>query len=488
MYHLKFCITLFFLFLFLSNEQISDAQAECVSVDALGQVVGCVIIQLPTNQVADIFIDGTLVAERQNSFNSVLIANVNHDIFIQNIQDLNANGEYELSDISQKISVQPGQIIVYTPQAEKVYVVGYLELTCRINGIQIERDIRCGVQIDDQDFGVIEHNQTRKISLMPGQHKVQLVPSGNNADLWLSAPPRVSYISLGKTTNLMSSLEQKGQLSISLFIPNAVADIWIDGTQLGTQLATTTIFLPAGSHTIEAKNIYDPSISGFYGWQDSRQIIYIRNNQTYQLVIQPAKLTFPTNNQNAKVVRVVDGDTVQVDISGKTYTVRYIGINTPETNETCGADATNFNSQLVLGKWVRLEKDISETDRYGRLLRYVYLNNVMVNNELIRLGYAEAIEYPPDTKYINLLESTENLARIQNLACYATGIFGTIQPTITPAQVNNSNCHPSYPDVCIPQGPPDIDCKDITYRNFRVLQPDSHSLDRDRDGIGCEQN
>ncbi len=49
-----------------------------------------------------------------------------------------------------------------------------------------------------------------------------------------------------------------------------------------------------------------------------------------------------------------------------------------------------------------------------------------------------------------------------------------------------SNCDAAYPDVCIPSPPPDLDCKEITFRNFRVLSPDPHRFDRDKDGIGCE--
>lgn len=57
----------------------------------------------------------------------------------------------------------------------------------------------------------------------------------------------------------------------------------------------------------------------------------------------------------------------------------------------------------------------------------------------------------------------------------------------TPLRAQRSNCSPSYPDVCIPPPPPDLDCGDISHRNFRVLQPDPHRFDGDRDGIGCEQ-
>ena len=52
--------------------------------------------------------------------------------------------------------------------------------------------------------------------------------------------------------------------------------------------------------------------------------------------------------------------------------------------------------------------------------------------------------------------------------------------------IAQGNCDRSYPDVCIPSPPPDLDCKDVPYKNFRVLQPDPHRFDRDKDGIGCE--
>ena len=106
------------------------------------------------------------------------------------------------------------------------------------------------------------------------------------------------------------------------------------------------------------------------------------------------------------VSRVVDGDTVELDNGEK---VRYIGINTPETtmgkDECYGRDATDKNKELVEGKNVRLVRDVSETDKYGRLLRYVYLPatdsqpEIFVNDYLVRQGYANVDTFPPDVKY-----------------------------------------------------------------------------------------
>ena len=140
----------------------------------------------------------------------------------------------------------------------------------------------------------------------------------------------------------------------------------------------------------------------------------------------PAKPPVPSgelNSQNANstavtVTRVVDGDTVEVSFAGTTYTVRYIGIDAPETVapnrpiEPYGREASSRNTELVLGKAVRLEKDVSETDKYGRLLRYVYVGDLFVNAELVRGGYAQAISYPPDIKYQSLFLQLQNEARI----------------------------------------------------------------------------
>jgi micrococcal nuclease len=119
----------------------------------------------------------------------------------------------------------------------------------------------------------------------------------------------------------------------------------------------------------------------------------------------------PVTESGIKVVRVIDGDTIE--IAGGAH-VRYIGIDTPETypkTEFYGPEAKAKNIELVEGKLVTLEKDVSETDKYGRLLRYVYVDGVFVNGELVLLGYARAVAYPPDTRYQWQLEQLEKEAK-----------------------------------------------------------------------------
>lgn len=115
--------------------------------------------------------------------------------------------------------------------------------------------------------------------------------------------------------------------------------------------------------------------------------------------------------ETARVTRVIDGDTIIIQGD---FRVRYIGIDTPEVYpqlEEYGLEAQELNRRLVEGKRVRLERDVSETDKYGRLLRYVYVDGILVNAEMVRHGLAEARAYPPDTKYQDRLEELEAEAR-----------------------------------------------------------------------------
>lgn len=122
-----------------------------------------------------------------------------------------------------------------------------------------------------------------------------------------------------------------------------------------------------------------------------------------------------TATDSAVVTRIIDGDTIEINNSIK---LRYIGIDTPESVdprrevECFGIEASEKNRELVLGKTVRLERDVSETDRYGRLLRYVFIDGQMINEILIKEGFANASSYPPDVKYQELLDRAEEEARI----------------------------------------------------------------------------
>jgi micrococcal nuclease len=138
--------------------------------------------------------------------------------------------------------------------------------------------------------------------------------------------------------------------------------------------------------------------------------------------------TIPTPTPEFAIVsRVIDGDTIEL-LSGEK--VRYIGIDTPEIGQCYSQEATDKNRELVEWKEVRLEKDISETDIYHRLLRYVYVDELFVNAELVRLGYARAYSYPPDVKYATFFLELEQEAKDAGRGLW--GVCATPTPTPTP--------------------------------------------------------
>lgn len=133
----------------------------------------------------------------------------------------------------------------------------------------------------------------------------------------------------------------------------------------------------------------------------------VATEKSYQPSSQPSDGLF-------LVTKVVDGDTIEIETGDR---VRYIGINTPETTirtDCFGRESKNKNKDLVENKRVKLEKDVSDTDKYGRLLRYIYVADKMVNEELVREGYAYSSTYPPDVKYQQSFFEAEKEARENN--------------------------------------------------------------------------
>ncbi|GAG17361.1 unnamed protein product, partial [marine sediment metagenome] len=120
------------------------------------------------------------------------------------------------------------------------------------------------------------------------------------------------------------------------------------------------------------------------------------------------------SREKVKVAKVIDGDTIKLE-NGRA--VRYIGINTPETVhpskpiQCYGKEASNKNRELVEGKEIEMEKDVSETDKYDRLLRYIWIGDIFVNEYLVREGFAQSSTYPPDIKHQNSFREAERKAR-----------------------------------------------------------------------------
>jgi len=131
-------------------------------------------------------------------------------------------------------------------------------------------------------------------------------------------------------------------------------------------------------------------------------------------------LAVPTAAQPAlegMVIRIVDGDTIDVRLPERVEKVRYIGVNTPEVHhpsrgeEPGGRAAAGVNRDLVSGRRVRLELDTQPRDRHGRLLAYVWVDETMVNAELVRRGFAQVMTVPPNVRHQSLFLKLQREAR-----------------------------------------------------------------------------
>jgi len=159
------------------------------------------------------------------------------------------------------------------------------------------------------------------------------------------------------------------------------------------------------------------------------------------------------------VTQHIDGDTLKV--YGKS--IRLVLVDAPESNEPGYAEASNFIANTCpVDSFVVVDEDDLQTEgSFGRIIGVVHCNGVNLNEAILDSGLADL--------FASFCSSSEfeNSAWAQRHGCVPS-------------------CDPSYPDVCIPSPPPDLDCGDIPHQNFTVLPPDPHGFDGDKDGIGCE--
>lgn len=125
--------------------------------------------------------------------------------------------------------------------------------------------------------------------------------------------------------------------------------------------------------------------------------------------------------EEAIVTKVTDGNSIEVNLGGNVFRLRYIGMDAPEMNgEPYSEEATAANRALVEGKTVVLIHDLSEADRYGRLLRFVFADGVFVNREMVARGLARAVEFPPDTACSGEFEAAQAEAQAAHLGLWSS--------------------------------------------------------------------
>jgi micrococcal nuclease len=210
-----------------------------------------------------------------------------------------------------------------------------------------------------------------------------------------------------------------------------------------------------------------------------------------------AGIAFGAGHEQVRVGRVVDGDTLA--LAGGRH-VRLVQIDTPElgSGECYSHAAARVLGRLAgPGQNVTLEADprLDQVDRYGRLLRYVWSHGGNVNLALVRAGAATVWFYHGERgRYAAALLQAAQSARAEKRGLWGAcprAVWDPYAPantgqSIPPARSAVGTCDPSYPTVCIPPPPPDLDCADVPYRGFKVVSPDPHHFDGDHDGIGCE--
>jgi micrococcal nuclease len=189
------------------------------------------------------------------------------------------------------------------------------------------------------------------------------------------------------------------------------------------------------------------------------------------------------------VSKIVDGDTIEVD----GQSIRFALVNAPEIGSYGGSAAKNFvESVCPVGSTVLVDEDDGQTQgSYGRMIAIVYCNdlNYILNAAVIEGGHAEI-----DTRFCSNSEFGSDYWALISGCGYEEPVYQPPAyeepkyepPKATPTPTPESSCDPSYPDVCIAPYPPDLNCGDIPYKNFKVVGSDPHGFDGDNDGIGCE--
>jgi micrococcal nuclease len=188
---------------------------------------------------------------------------------------------------------------------------------------------------------------------------------------------------------------------------------------------------------------------------------------------------------NGTVTYVVDGDTLSVRLdNGRRERVRLIGIDTPERGDCLSGRATGAARGLADDQRVVLRGDATQDtrDRYGRLLAYAWVRGRDVGFQQVASGLARVYVYDRPFQRLSAYRRAEALGRVKPQNVWRGCAVAPPPPTALP----RANCDASYPTVCIPPPPPDLDCAQVPFTGFAVHGLDPHGFDGDGDGVGCE--
>lgn len=306
---------------------------------------------------------------------------------------------------------------------------------------------------------------------MPSNPRLKIIGSGLYLGLGIFTLASQVILTAGSSTALIIAA-----------IPTATNTATVTPTFTSTSTSTSTV---TSTITITPTITFTPTVTS------TPTITY-----TPTITLTPTRTLLPIDGisclenlerTDAILYRVIDGDTIDVFIGNEIFRVRYIGIDAPESTiqlDYFGPQSTTANINFVTGKQLILFKDVSETDKYDRLLRYVIAGDIFVNRELVLQGFANSSSYPPDITCQDTFLAAERTA-LNNEA-------GFWKPTSTPLPVRS--------EPIIPIAPPgggcncsiDYDCSDFSTQSqaqgcYNACGGNNWSrLDADYDGYACE--
>ena len=197
----------------------------------------------------------------------------------------------------------------------------------------------------------------------------------------------------------------------------------------------------------------------------------------------------------ARVSGVGDGDPITVDQAGEKVKVRMSCIDAPELKQGLVGETSRNRLKALLPMGTSVTLRVVDQDQYGRTVAEVFKGSQSINLVMVQEG--QAVIY---RQYFNgcraskdQYEQAEFRAKQRKLAFWRQSspvmpwdFRRGITASVPRSASRSTKCDPSYPDLCLPPGGPDLDCKDVSARRFRVLPPDPHHFDGDVNGIGCE--
>ena len=219
------------------------------------------------------------------------------------------------------------------------------------------------------------------------------------------------------------------------------------------------------------------------------QQVYQQSHRPIENVFASTSDSIPANNFDGIVTSVIDGDTLDIRTDdGDVMTVRLTLVDAPEMNELGYNEAKDFLSQTCLDKPITIDPDNNQDLSYGRVVALIYCDGLNINEAIVASGFADICK--------SFCGKSEfgNSRWAQKYGCDAddVNLFNRKVSDGTDAISNNvqekklDDCDSAYSGICIPSSPSDLNCEDISVKNFKVKPPDPHNFDGDSNGIGCE--